>query len=395
MSGPAPAAGAPALVRRVPLAGGAEGLLVIDRLVGGRSFGGIRILPDLDEGELRASARTMSLKYGFAGLAIGGAKAALRLPAGVDDPGRDAALRGLGRELADALRDEAWIPGADMGTSVDDVRCLFEGAGVARDLSTWLDRSHEYTAWGVLAAARAALAAAGRPLAGTRFVLQGYGRVGSALARLLADEGGVAVAVSTRDGAIARPSGLPLDEIDARRAREQDRWLRSWPAAERIDPATLLTLPCDLALPCARAWAITEGDVPRVRAAAVVCAANAATTPEVERALAALRVVLVPDFVANVGGVVGSVLERYAGPRAIRSVIERGVLGRVTALLDEARARGATIRDVVEPRVEAWLDAAASGGGWPSSFSRGVLQRLPLRVKQPLVMAWARRRLFP
>lgn len=390
------AADAPARIHQVSLAGGAEGLLVIDRLIGGRSFGGIRVIPDLDEVELRASARTMSLKYGFAGLALGGAKAALRLPERFDDAARAAALRAMGRALTDELRDETWIPGVDMGSSVADVRLLFEGAGLTRDLASWLDRSHEYTAWGVAEAARTALAAMGCALPGARFVLQGYGRVGVCLAELLVRAGAVMVAVSTRDGAIARDAGLPLGEIAAHRARRRDAWLVDWAATERIDPRELLTLPCELAIPCARAFAIDDRAALQVRARVVACAANAATSPQVERTLASRGILLIPDFVANCGGCVGSVLERYLESTAIRTVIERGVGARTASLVREAEVRGATLRDLAEPAAIAWLDAAARRpASWPSALTRRMAQRLPRAVRQPLILAWARSRLFP
>ncbi|MBP7149387.1 MAG: hypothetical protein KBD01_17790, partial [Acidobacteria bacterium] len=142
------AAAGPELVRDVPLLGGdARGLLVIDRLVGGESFGGLRFAPGTSLDELAACARTMTLKHAFVRYPVGGAKAALDLPRGAEPAARRAALREFGAALAPLLHAGTYRAGIDMDCAPDDLAAFHAGAGLHADFSGWKNVSHVYTAW--------------------------------------------------------------------------------------------------------------------------------------------------------------------------------------------------------------------------------------------------------
>lgn len=374
----------------------AEGWLAIDRIVQGRSFGGLRIVSELDEAELVASARTMTLKYAFSGLAMGGAKAALRLPAALAREDRQAALAALGVAWQDQIKTGRWTPAIDMGSDLSDLRALLAGAQVDLGLEQWRERSNVYTAWSVLASVQAACRVAGIPLAGARVLLEGYGRVGGSLAPLLVERGARLVGVSTRAGAFVLPSGIDVSRLEQVRATRGDRCVEALDGVTAVPLRELLLQDAEIAIPCARANAIDTEGAERLVSPVVVCAANAPLTRDVERRLFERGVVVVPDFVANAGGIVGSVLERYAKPRTIRRVIEKHLDSRVVWLLEQARATGVAPVDIAEQHAMTILSQSETGSRrWPGAWGLAVAAAAPGFLRDAAARFYARARLYP
>ncbi len=374
----------------------AEGWLAIDRCVHGRSFGGLRIVPDLDQAELLAAARTMTLKYAFAGLAMGGAKAALRLPAGVDLKARHAALSALGLAWRKELATGRWTPAIDMGIDLSDLRALLSGARIDLDLTNWREHSHQYTAWSVLASIQAACAVRRVPLAGARVLLEGYGRVGSALMPLLAANGARLVGVSTRDGAVVQPRGIDIDQLEALRATHGDGCVNALEDVTTVEHLELLLQEAEISIPCARANAIDDARVERVISRIIVCAANAPLTRRVERRLFERGVTVIPDFVANAGGTVGSVLDRYAKPATIRQIIQQRLSARVIWMLEQADTLACAPVDVAEEHALNVLSQVESGARrWPSGWSLALAARSPAWLRDAAARIYAGARLYP
>src|SRR3990172_969239 len=202
---------APQLTCIVKDAGRTLGFLVVDTFVAGRSHGGVRMHPDVTAEEIGLLARTMSLKYAFLGLPFGGAKAGV-----IGDPEapleeRRRRLGQFGRALAELLRKELFVPAADMGTDHEDIRHLLRQAGVpmqGRRLPAV--SSGYYTAHSVLAGLREMARSQGRGLAGLKVAIEGFGKVGSQLAELLAQAGARVVAISTSEGGAYDPAGLEI-----------------------------------------------------------------------------------------------------------------------------------------------------------------------------------------
>src|SRR3989338_6079128 len=157
---------------------GLMGFLAIDALVGGRSFGGVRLVPYLSEKELIHSARTMSMKSGFLNLRSGGAKAGIEMPSRLGQKRKEVA-RAFGEKLAPIIKTRRFSPGMDMGTTMEDIMQIAEGAGVKMSFQEWKNKSHLYTAWSVLAAAKAACEERGTGLSGKKVAIEGLGKVGS------------------------------------------------------------------------------------------------------------------------------------------------------------------------------------------------------------------------
>jgi glutamate dehydrogenase (NAD(P)+) len=156
-----------------------------------------------------------------------------------------------------------------------------------------------------------ALRARGLPVAGTPVVVQGYGNVGSNTARLLAAQGCRIVGLSDVRGGLYNPRGLDLAAVDA--ALRADGTLAGFAAADHVTNDELLTLPCSVLIPAALENQITALNAPLLRAQIVVEGANGPTTPEADRILHDRGIFLVPDILANAGGVTVSYFEWVQG----------------------------------------------------------------------------------
>ena len=330
------------------------GYIAIDSTVDGRARGGLRLMADVDEAEVRGLARAMTLKYGFLGLPQGGAKAGVRGDPEAPLEERRARLAAFARLVAPVLRSGVFTPDTDMGTTRADIAHVLSVAGVPpapRRGSS--QRSGFYTALTVRAAARVAARAAGIDLAGASVAIEGFGSVGAPLASLLHDEGARIVAVSTTVGAVYAPDGLDVERLVtlARSAGSGvvDAYAQTHTGARRLERAELLTLPVDVLCPCARHGSVHEANVGDVRARVVAPGANNPITPIAEQALVARGVVCIPDFVANSGGVLGGTMEFAAvSAPTIAHFVDTHFAARVAWLLAEAARTGETTRAVAE-----------------------------------------------
>ena len=327
------------------------GFIAIDSTVGGRARGGVRLVEDVSAEEIQAAARAMTLKYGFLGLPQGGAKAGIRARGEDDGDGRRPRLYEFAKAAEPLLRDRRFVPDADMGTTADDIRSMMQSVGLAGGPHDWRrNLSGHYTAVSCLASARAALAHMGTALKGCRVAIEGFGRVGSALAGLLHAQGALIVAVSTSHGARYDPRGLDIERLLQIAAPGDHAVIDGYTDAERLDRSALLELPVDLLCPCARYHGIHAGNASRIAARVVCAGANDPVAPEAERVLHARGIPYPPDFVTNCGGVLGGTLE-FAGvrPAHISALIQRHVGGAVAVLVQRARQEGVPPRAVAEP----------------------------------------------
>jgi glutamate dehydrogenase (NAD(P)+) len=163
------------------------------------------------------------------------------------------------------------------------------------------------TGKGCLIAIREVLATTGRPLAGTRFAIQGFGNVGSWLARLLHAEGALVVGVSDAHGGLSQPGGLDVPKLMAHMA--ETRTVVGFPGASAISNSELLSLDCDVLAPAALGHVLDERTAPGVRARWVLEGANGPCTIEGDKILNERGIVCVPDILANAGGVTVSYFE--------------------------------------------------------------------------------------
>lgn len=326
------------------------GYVVIDSTIDGRAVGGLRMMPDINEAEIRELARTMTLKYGFLGLRNGGAKAGM-----IGDPDSPVEERrriaaAFGKAIAPLLRDRIYIPGTDMGTGPEELRYLRKGAGLTSPRSRRSGPSTgEYTGLTVWIAAQAAARHRGLNLANASVAIEGFGNVGQALAQLLLAGGTKVVAISTLHGALYNPTGLDISKLTELSETYGNRVIDHYRNAERLDPEMLLELSVDVLCPCAGHNSIHRHNVAKVDAQILAPGANVPITVEAERSLFARGVLCLPDFVSNSGGVLGGTM-KYSGINTtdaqnfIRDYLDR----RICSLLTTAAEQRALPRDIAE-----------------------------------------------
>jgi glutamate dehydrogenase (NAD(P)+) len=325
------------------------GFVEVDRVVAGRCCGGIRAGPAVTAGEIRRIAEVMTLKCGYAGLAAGGAKGGVIVPDGMTTRQRTARLEAFGRAVAPLLRSGVWSHGADMGTSDVDIARIRHAAGIgsypgppgSTPAALKGEASSGYAAGLTVAlCAEAALESLGIPLHKARIAVQGAGAVGRAAIRSLASSGARIVAVSTIAGTLRRDGGLDAESVLDGLAGAGDGFAAGGEPADAV-----LSTECDVMLLCAGSGALDSMAGERLRARAVVCGANIPFADGVENRLSARGFLVLPDFVAGGGGVLGSTLVTAAGvtPLELEAILRRRFKPLVLQTLAEACARGTTI----------------------------------------------------
>ncbi|MGH7557249.1 MAG: Glu/Leu/Phe/Val family dehydrogenase [Gemmatimonadota bacterium] len=381
------------------------GYLAVDSTVRGRSLGGLRIAPDVTAEEIAELARAMTLKYGLAGLPQGGAKAGVLGDPEASADERRERLAAFGRAIAGLLRSRVYQPDTDMGTRADDIRGMLSAAGAEASRRAFrTDRSGFYTALTVMAGAREALRRRGIGLKGATVAIEGFGAVGGALASVLNLAGARVIAVSTSRGAIHDAEGLDVPRLVALTAALGSRAVLEYREAEAIEAKDLTELQVDLLSPCARPWSIRESRAAGVRAKVISPGANAPITPAAEGILAERGVLVVPDFVANSGGVIGGTMAFAAvGERRIETFLVDRMGSWIDRLLERAERTGVTPREVATPLARARFEEVRRRAERPGPAGRAVglaveLHRrglLPRPLVGALAASWFERSLAP
>lgn len=287
---------------------GMRGVLVLDNTARGMGKGGTRMGPDLTVAEVARLARTMTWKWAAVDLFHGGAKAGIRFDP--TSPGKEEALRAFARALRNEVPEE-YVFGLDMGLVESDAAILLDeigrgcAVGLPRALGGLPYDQLGITGFGVAEATDAACAAQGLSLDTARVAIQGYGAVGWAAARRLAALGATIVAVSNAEGALQDPDGIDVERLAALRSMHGDHCLREYGGAV-FDPEAVMHADADILLPCAREDLVDEHIARATTVRLVVEGANLPTTPRAKEILHARGIPLVPDFIANAGGIVAA-----------------------------------------------------------------------------------------
>ncbi len=290
----------------------------------GPTKGGIRYHPDVTLNEVRALAMWMTWKCAVAGLPYGGAKGGV-----VVDP-KPLSLRELERltrryatEISVLMSPHGDIPAPDVNTNPQVMAWIMDTYSMHRGYSVLgvvtgkpvevggsLGR-YDATGRGVMFSAREALRKLGLKPSETTAVVQGFGNVGSVSAHLLHELGCKVMAVSDVSGGYYRPEGLNVNEL-LQYAREHGS-LTQYSHAQRISNKELLELKCDLLVPAALENQLTVENAPRVQARLIVEGANGPTTPDADEIFRQRGILVVPDILANAGGVIVSYFEWVQG----------------------------------------------------------------------------------
>lgn len=286
----------------------------------GPGKGGIRFHPDLDVDEVKALAAMMTFKTALVDLPFGGAKGGVRCdPSKLSLAELERVTRRFTYEISPILGPEADIPAPDVNTDGRVMAWLMDtlsmvqgrmlpGSVTGKPLSIGGTRNHSgATSAGCLDCARVALRELGIPLVGGRAVLQGFGKVGGPLAFLLSSAGMRVVAVSDIGGAVHNEGGLDVGALSDHVS--ETGTVAGYVGGEDIDGDAIWDIECELLVPAALGGVIDPGVAERLRAKLVVEAANGPTTVEAQPVLDSRGIVVVPDILANAGGVTASYFE--------------------------------------------------------------------------------------
>jgi len=286
----------------------------------GPTKGGIRYHPDVTLDEVRALAMWMTWKCAVMNLPYGGAKGGVVCnPKQLSMRELENLTRRYATEISVLMSPEGDIPAPDVNTTPQIMAWIMDTYSMHRGYSVpavvtgkpvqvggSLGRN-EATGRGVMVATREALAEMSLSLHDCRVAVQGFGNVGSVSALLLHQAGARIIAVSDSQGGTLNPRGLDPKAL-LHHKREGGK-LADFPDGEPIDNETLLTTECDVLVPAALEQQITASNAGHVRAKLIVEGANGPTTPEADAVLLSRGIQIVPDILANAGGVVVSYFE--------------------------------------------------------------------------------------
>lgn len=286
----------------------------------GPGKGGIRFHPDVDVDEVRALAAGMTYKTAVLDLPFGGAKGGVRCdPAKLSLGELERLTRRYAYEIMPLLGSDRDVPAPDVNTDGRVMAWLMDtvamttgqhqaGVVTGKPLSIGGTRVHSgATSQGVVICVRAAFAAMDLPLTGRRAVIQGFGKVGGPLAFLLASAGMRVVAVSDVGGAVVNEGGLDPGDLADHVASSGS--VAGFPGGDQIDDESMYAVPAELFVPAALGGVITPAVAEKLAAGLMVEAANGPTTIAAETVLDSRGIVVVPDILANAGGVTASYFE--------------------------------------------------------------------------------------
>jgi glutamate dehydrogenase (NAD(P)+) len=309
------------------------GIRVQHNDVRGPMKGGLRYHPTMDEDHATALANLMTWKTALVDIPFGGAKGGINCdPAKLSKRELFEITRTFVERIKEVIGPQQDIPAPDVNTNAEvmgwimDVYSSHAGfsPGVVTGKPLQLFGSpgrEEATGRGVMYVLEEALNDAGKTIEGTTISIQGFGNVGSNAARLLAERGAKIVASSDYLGAVYNAGGLDIEKLIV--FVDETGSVNGFPDAEEIGGPDVLTQEVDVLIPAALEDVLTADNAADVQADYVIEAANGPTTPEADRILHERGVIVVPDILANAGGVTVSYFEWVQNIQSFRWELER------------------------------------------------------------------------
>lgn len=339
-----------------------RGYRVHHSLVRGPAKGGIRFHPHVHLNEVRALAMWMTWKCALFRLPYGGAKGGVEVDPGTLSAGElERLTRRYASEISVLMGPYGDIPAPDVGTNAQVMAWIMDTFSMHRGRAVTAVVTgkpvpiggsvgrREATGRGVMLAAREIARLHRLPWQGATAVVQGFGNVGSAAARLMAEGGCRVIAASDVRGGIHNPKGLDLAALEQHVAATGS--VAGFAGAEAIGQRDLLELPCTYLVPAALEGQITADNAGRIRARVIAEGANGPTTPEADAILAERGITVVPDILANGGGVVVSYFEwvqdlqsLFWSEEEINARLEGVMVRSVHDVVALARADGISLR---------------------------------------------------
>jgi glutamate dehydrogenase (NAD(P)+) len=296
------------------------GYRVLHNIARGPGKGGIRFDKHVTLDEVRALAAWMTWKCAVVNIPFGGAKGGVICdPGSLSNSELERITRRYTAEILDLIGPERDVPAPDMGTTPQTMAWIMDTYSMhmrhtvtsvvtGKPLTIGGSRGRvEATGRGLMIICREAARAAGFELAGSRVAVQGFGNVGSIAARMCQEAGARIVAVSDIRGGIARPEGLDLPAVLDHHSRAKS--FEGYREAQKITNEELLEFPCDILIPAANENQLRKHNAGKIRARIIVEGANGPTTQRADDVFQERGITVVPDILANAGGVTVSYFE--------------------------------------------------------------------------------------
>jgi glutamate dehydrogenase (NAD(P)+) len=300
------------------------GFRVQHLLTMGPTKGGMRYDADVTLGEVTALAMWMSWKCAIVRLPFGGAKGGLRVnPRSFSPRELQRVTRRFTSEIIDVIGPERDVPGPDLGTDEQVMAWIMDTysqqkgysvPGVVTGKPLEIGGSHgrkEATGRGVVTCMMEAARRENIDIQAARIAIQGFGEVGATVARIVSELGARVVAVSDVNHGLYDPNGLDIEQVESWVA--DNRFLEGYKGADLVGNREILEVPCDILVPAAIQNQLVAENAPKLQCRMVVEGANGPTSLEADEILADRGIVVVPDILANAGGVTVSYFEWLQG----------------------------------------------------------------------------------
>lgn len=296
---------------------GLKGYLCIDSTRRGPAKGGVRLRPDVDEEEVFRLARAMTLKCAMADLPFGGGKSGI-----IADPKRltrkekKALLVAYGKAIRHLAPSE-YVSAPDMNTAEEEMAWIVEGNGNKKCTTGKPKRlggiPHELgsTGFGVYHSTLVALKHLNKDVKHITFAVEGFGNVGEFVVKYLCEAGAKLVAVSDSKGVLVCPEGIDFQIL--KKVKEKKGSVIFYGKGKVYQANKILDVSCDVLIPAAVKDLILEKDVSRLRCSLIVEGSNIPMSHATEEVLRKRGILVIPDFVANAGGVISSYVEYKGG----------------------------------------------------------------------------------
>lgn len=318
---------------------GLKGILVVDNVAAGPAIGGTRMAPDVSVDECFRLARAMTFKNAAASLPHGGAKAVIFGDPDMPAEQKEHVIRAYACALAE-ITD--FIAGPDMGTDETAMAWVRDeigrSVGLPREVGGIPLDEIGATGFGLATAAEVAQDFCDIKIDGARIAVQGFGAVGKNVARFLTERGAILVSASDSRGTITDADGIDVDALIEH--KEAGKPVAEFSSGKALDRDDIVGVPCDIWIPAARPDVLRKDNVEQLDCKMVLEGANIPATPEAEDYLYEKGVLVVPDFIANAGGVICAAVEYQGGTQSNAfATIEEKLRFNTRAVLEAAREK--------------------------------------------------------
>jgi len=329
---------------------GLKGILVIDNTALGPGKGGIRMTPSVSAEEVFRLARVMTFKCSLAGLPFGGAKSGIIAdPKKISLEQKAELMRAFGRALR-GIAPKYYIGAPDVNTGEQEMKWFVEGNGSLKSVTGkpkelgGLPHELGSTGFGVFHSTLVAAKFAKIDIAKATVAIEGFGNVGSFTAKFLSQVGAKIVAVSDSKGVIYNQEGLDFEKLSE--IKKQTGSVVNYQPGQVLPNEEIFKLQVDVLIPAALPDVINERNVNEIKAKLIVEAANIPCKPEIERILYERGILVVPDFVANAGGLISSYCE-YKGydENKMFALVEKKIKKNTKKVLRKAKKENVLPRD--------------------------------------------------